>query len=456
MNRDQRKRRMLAALPLLLQDGANVGALFGRVAHVFSGGPADGGVEYGLTRLLRSRWHGQAQGWTDEASAHASELGQLGALFGFPPARREVADAFRRRLVEFIAIHRDGLTTAAAVLRLVALVYQAEEAPRIAWLPGGRVAVGEFFADAGGERAAIRVELHDNPAIPASANFIGITPDQRVVLRNAGLDPAVPEVRLRPVDRPAKVPMLVDIASGLRLIFVGVVPPGATLTLRHGLAPLLDGVPQSAPVLLCNPFGYDAPNAAFGGFDRIGARFSIARRDLGMTTLAPGENQWRYDVLARPMLGDLLAAWPELAALRDLADPVAAAPAADIDLEWQESMPAAIALRIPADRVPAAFAGDLAAFVHELEWALAHGCAAGVRPRVELTIPHVRERIELTEQQLTLRPAARLAEAAPIGEAPIPPRQVIRLTDDLAAPSDARLAFGGRFNTTPFNTSLFA
>jgi hypothetical protein len=455
MNREQRKRRMLDALPLLLQDGANVGAFFGRLADIFSGAAEDGGVEYGLTRLLRSRWHGQADGWTADAAAHASELGQIGVLFGFPPARHEVAAAFRRRIAEFIAIHRDGLTTAAAILRLVALVYQADEPPRLSWESGDRVAVAEFFARAGGERTDIHVELHDNPPVAASAGFTAITPDQRIVLRNAGLDRAHPELRLRPSGRPAKVPVFIDLDSGLRLIYVGVVPPGAALTLRHGLPPLLDGVPQDAPVLLCNPFGYDAPGAAFGGRDRIGARFSIARRDLAMPALAPGENQWRYDVLARPMLGDLLAAWPELAALATLADPVAAAPPADIDLDWQESAPASIALRIPADRLPDAFEGDLTAFVHELEWALARGCAAGVRARVELTIPHVHERIELGEQ-LVLRPAGRFTDAPRVDERPIPPRQVVYLRDALPAPTDARLGFGGRFNVTPFNTSLFA
>lgn len=459
MNRDQRQRQMLGSLPLLLQDGRNVGDFFGRIADLFSGGAEVGGVEYGLTRLLRSRWHREAEGWTgevtagtDEATARTSELGRIGVLFGFPPARGEHADAFRRRIVEFIALHRDGLTTASAVLRLVALVYQAEDTPTITWR-GDRVAVAEFFAHAGGERAAIHVELHDNPVLPAETRFRGAKPGQHLVLRNAGLDPARPEITLRPIDRPARVPVLIDLDSGQRLIYVGVVQSGATLTLRHGLAPLLDGAPQSAPVLLVNPFSFDAASAAFGARDRIGARFSLARRDLALPLLGPGENRWRYDVLPRDVLRGLLVAWPELTALEALADDRADAPAADVEAKWLESTPAAIALRIPADRVPRAFAGDLTTFVRELEWALARGSAAGVRARVELAFPHVRERIELVDQ-LHVSASSRLVEAARIDDPPVRPRQVIRLSDALAGPTDD-LACAGRFNATPFNISRF-
>ena len=454
MNREQRQRQMLASLPLLLQDGPNIGALLGRVAHVFSGAATDGGVEYGLTRLLRSRWHGQAQGWTDERAAQASELGQIGALFGFPPARHERAEAYRRRILEFIAIHRDGLTTAAAVLRLVALVYQAEQTPRISWQPDERVTLAHFVADAGGERAQIRLELHDNPKVRAAASFTGVTSEQRLLVRNAGLDPARPELRLRPLSRPARVPVLVDLESGLRLIYVGVVPPGATLTLRHNAAPLLDGVPKDAPLLLLNPFSFNDATASFAGHDRIGARFSVARRDRCLPELAPGDNQWRYDVMTRDALSGLLVAWPELAALKDLAEPIAAAPDADIELEWQESAPASIALRIPADRIPAAFDGDLQAFVHELEWALAHGSAAGIRARVELTVPHVHESLELRDQ-LAITAAPRFADATQIREQPVPPRQHLRLPEAIPTPGDARLRFGGHFDATRFDTSLF-
>ena len=62
MNPEQCQRRMLAALPLLLQDGANIGELFGALARVLSGTPEDAGMEYGVTRVLRSRWHPLADG----------------------------------------------------------------------------------------------------------------------------------------------------------------------------------------------------------------------------------------------------------------------------------------------------------------------------------------------------------------------------------------------------------
>jgi len=450
MNRDNRRDRMLGSLPLLLQEGANVSALFGRLADVFSGASAVGGVEYGLTRLLRSRWHRDAQGWTDERTANASELGQLGVLFGFPPARGERVDAFRRRIVEYIAIHRDGLTTADAILRLVALVYQAEGAPKITY-PSDQITTAEFIADAGGELAPIHVALRDNPVLPASARFHSVNHDQRLVMRNAGLDPAIPEVSLTPIDQPAKVPVLVDHATGLRLIYVGVVPAGATLTLRDGRPPLIDGIPQSAPVLLLNPFSFNH-DTVFGGVDEVYTRFSIASRDFAMSPLAPGENHWGYYVLPQNTLRDLLLSWPELAPLEELADPGPTAPATDITLEWQESSPASIALHLPADRIPRAFEGDLADFIHELEWALAHGSAAGIRARVELTLPHVRERVELRER-LSLTPAARFADAPTLDD-PLTPRQELRFSDAVDGPSDEGLEFGGRFGT-PFNTSHF-
>lgn len=461
MNRDQRRRRMLASLPLLLQEGANIGDLFAALARVLSGEVEDGGMEHGLTRLLRSRWHGLARGWSpeDPAAPASSELGRVAALYGFAPTHDETAAAFRRRLVEFIAIHRDGLTTVPAILRLVALVYQAEASPTITWDDDGRLARADFVALAGGERSPIRVELQENPRDPSVARFTAVSPARRMIVTNAGLDPAVPEIRLRPIATPARAPVIIHSGSGLRLIFVGVVAAGQTLTLRHRQPPLLDGVPQPAsPVLLTNPFVFDGATSRFGGKDggkdSVGARFSVASRDASLPTLEPGESGWTYDVMSRSELAAFLGPWPELAALADKADPVPKAPDADIELRWDESAPASIALRVPADRVPATFAGDLGAFVRALEWALAYGRAAGIRTRVELALPHVHERLELGDEP-SVRVDAGFAEAESIKESAPPPAPGIGLKDTLTPPTDA-LSFGGLFDTTPFDTSLFS
>jgi hypothetical protein len=457
VNREQRQRQMLASLPLMLQEGASIGELFAALARMLSGEPEDGGVEYGITRLLRSRWHRLAQGWSEpEAAARdASELGRLGALFGFPPARGEQVDPFRRRLREFVAIHRAGLTTTPAILRLVALVYQAEATPVITWDTDGRVAQAEFVARGpSGEPGPVVVELIDNPTATAISRFTAVPAGHRLVVHNAGLDPAIPEIRLRPVAAPAKVPVFIHAESGLRLIYVGVVAAGKTLTLRHQRPPLIDGVPQvDVPVLLTNPFTFDAPNARFAGPDEPGARYSVAQRDATLPTLEPGESAWTYDAMARDELAAFLGAWPPLVPLAKQADVVPSAPVADIELRWDEAVPASIALRIPADHVPDAFAGDLAAFVRELEWALGYGRAAGVRTRVELAMPHVHERLEIVDE-LTILATGSFAEAETIVEFAPAPTPGIGLKDTLDEPADA-LSFGGIFDITPFETSLF-
>ena len=467
MNPDQRQRQMLASLPLLLQEGANVGELYKALARVLSGEPEDGGMEHGITRLLRSRWYRFAQGWTGDQTPAASELGRIGALYGFAPAGHAAPDAFRRRLAEFIAIHREGLTTTSAVLRLVALVYMAEATPRITWhpadakvrarFPGAEFARATFTALAGGELGEVAVELHENPSSPSVARFTDINAQRRLTVVNAGLDPATPELRLRPRGGHALSPVFINMSTGLRLIFVGVVPKDTTLTLREGLPPLLDGVPRpECPVLLSNPFTFNAPNAKFTS-NNVGARFSI-REKFRMPLLNPGESAWRYDVMSQSELGALVD--PDFKPKDGLpADPVPKAPNADLELRWDETLPAAFTLRIPADRVPAVFLDpatgvpDLPALVRELEWALCYGRAAGVRSRVELALPHVHEELELAET-LTMRADLRNAETEQLAESAPSPVPGVALKDTLTPPDDP-LKFGGIFDTTPFDTSLF-
>lgn len=463
MNHEQRRRRMLAALPLLLQDGANVGELLGALARVLSGAPADGGIEYGVTRVLRSRWHPLADGWDDGSPKNMfeSELARLGALFGFSPAPGEPAERFRRRLGEFIAIHRAGLTTASAILRLVALVYHAEAPPALAW-PDERTVVATFDAyDVTNTLRSVRVELLENPSAPASASFIAVNPSREMLVRNRGLDPAIPEIRLRPSGAPAHVPVLIHEGTGFRVIYVGVVKPGQTLTLRHRLQPLLDGIPQDVPVLLTNPYTFDAPNAIFGPH-QASSRFSLAERDSTLPALDTGENTWRYDTVARAELVGFLGAWKDLAPLATRALQAKATPSADIDLRWREAVPASIALRIPADFVPRLpddgaprpLADRFFAFVRELEWALHYARAAGVRARVELALPHVHEVLELRDD-LSQETTQSLTEDLPIAEQAPPPAPGISLQDTLAEPADGDLSFGGHFDSTYFDTSLF-
>lgn len=486
MNVDQRQRQMLASLPLLLQSGANIGELCRHIARTLSGDPEDCALEYGITRLLRSRWHSMAQGWSEpvpELRAE-SELGRIGALFGFPPARGEQVDGFRRRLVEFIAVHRAGLTTASAILRLVALVYQAEDRPAISWVrePGRSTFLARatfMAAGPGGERREVHVDLQDNPSAPNSVRFAKVPAASRLTVTNMGLDPAVPELRLTPIDEPARAPVFVHSATGLRLIYVGVVQPGHTLTLRDGRPPLIDGIPQpeSTPVLLTNPFVFDGDTSRFAGPGLAGARFSVAAlpgkpsasgEREPMMLLAPGASTWVYDVMGRSELKAFLAPFYTADSHLELeklvgavSDPVPAAPIADIELEWDESVPASFSLRVPADHVPHVFELDgesepgkrLGAFVRELEWALNYGRAAGIRARVELALPHVSESLDLGDAP-TVAVEARMDEYQPIGESLPPPSPGFHIDETLPEIRDP-LFFGGFYDETRFDTSLF-
>lgn len=449
----QRQARLLATLPLLLQEGANVRELLAVLARVLSGEPGDGGMEYGVTRVLRSRWHPLAAGWAEPVLGVMlqSELARLAALFGFPPYNDERDDRFRRRLLEFIAVHRAGLTTASAILRLVALVYDAEDPPVITWDDHGRVAVAELRArDGQGQLRDLHVELIENPSAEAAADFGAVEGGRTMLVHNAGLDPAIPEIRLHPGKDtgPAHVPVLRHMNTGLHLIYVGVVPAGQTLTLRHRLPPLIGGVPQTAPVLLSNPFTFDAPTTLFDN-----ATFSTAARDSTLPALAPGETTWRYDTLDRGELAAFLSAWPDLLGLHTLALPAKASPPADLHFRWREAVPAALALRVPADFVSRHFP-DLSAQVRWLERALDYGRAAGVRARVELALPYIRERLDVSDD-LSFAPDVAFADHQPIAELAPPPAIGILLVDALP-PTAESLTFDGHFDATYFDTSLFA
>jgi hypothetical protein len=450
---EQRQRRMLAVLPLLLQEGRRVGDLFGLLARVLSGEREDGGMEYGVTRVLRSRWHALADGWgrPGQMNMSQSELARLGALFGFAPAKGETDDRFRRRLLEFVAVHRAGLTTAPAILRLIALAYEAEDAPDITWTSNGRGASATFSArDSGGVvRDGIRVELVENPTAASDARFSAIAGDTTVLVRNGGLDACTLTIDLIARDAPVHAPALRHAESGEYVIYAGVVPAGQTLTLRYMLPPLLDGIPQDVPVLMTNPTVFDGPDVKFDA-----ALFSSAKRDSTLPLLVPGDNRWHYDTLTELELLAFLAAWPGLTPLAKQALPQKVATSVGLEFRWRETVPATFALRVPADFVPLSFAGDLSAFVRELERVIDYGRATGIRARVELALPHVEERLTLSDS-LSFETVTYFADDQPIDEQAPPPEIGILLFDKLPEPGES-LVFEGHFNATYFDTSIFA
>ena len=116
--------RMTERLPLAMQQGQKIKALFDSLDQEMNL------MESGVKRLMRSRWYKFAVGWLDPAenlsNKRKTELGRIGALFGLLPGRDESSPEFRQRLSDYIQIHRDGLGTAKAILKLAALVYRAK------------------------------------------------------------------------------------------------------------------------------------------------------------------------------------------------------------------------------------------------------------------------------------------------------------------------------------------
>ncbi|PTL80168.1 hypothetical protein [Vitiosangium sp. GDMCC 1.1324] len=461
----QRTRRMLEMLPLFLQRGGNIRLILDVLGQGF------GEMEGGVTRLMRSRWHTLAQGFSarDTPMRKAeSELGRLAALYGLYASRDERDDAFRRHLAALVGLHRVGLTTAPALLQLVAMVYLAEQTPEISW--EGRVAVGQFeVREPDGSRRAVRVELVDNPLSPASARFTGAKPGQWFVISNAGLDTTMPELSLTaPADRDVAVPILTQQETGLNVIFVGVVPRKATLTLRHQRVPLIDGTPSQAPVILASPTRFVAQGtlnteSRFGERGAPRARFSVFDEQRSLPTLPPGESRWSYDTLDRATLQSYVPGWP--AALINTALTVKSSPPVDLALHWTEVAAATFVLRIPADYVPPRYRlkeGDteappvpgLPGLVRDLARALEYGRAAGVRPRIEFTLTLPPEALELAESTARIETSQSFSEALEVKDPIRAVGQAVEFKETLPEMKE-RLSWSGTFNATRFNTSVF-
>lgn len=465
MNPSQRARRMVGYLPPLLQSGGMIHRLFDVIAQEL------GVMEGGLTRLMRSRWYSLAEGFQADASLAmkaGSELGRLGALYGLQPGPDEADAYFRRRLASLVELHRTGLGTAPALLRLVSLVYRAEQPPELSW--DGDTAVGRFTVpeppDASGVpgRRSITVELHDNPSTPAMARFQRIPADQRLLTLNQGLDPAFPEVTLTaPADTDIHVPILHHHDSGLDVLFLGSVPRGKTLTLRHQRVPLIDGNPASEPVLLAHPARFDDSPQPLR-FDTDAARFSVFDKDQGLPELAPGENHWSHGTLSKKDLENYLPSGrnPDLedARIKALAlalDPRQSQPI-DIQFRWTEVTPATFSLRIPVDYVPPQ-TPSLPDLVRELTSALNYGRVSGVHARIEFMLTMPREVFAVSESPANVALATRFAEPSGVNDSAVSDTltsfgPAIDFEEQLPEPED-RLSWSGYFDTTRFNSSRF-
>lgn len=462
MTPEQRARRMVGYLPPVLQTGAKLKDFFSSLAVEL------GMMEEGLTRLMRSRWYTLAKGYPDDdslADKAASELGMLAALYDLHPRRGEAADYLRQHLAALVELHRTGLGSATALLRLVSLVYMARQPPELFW--EGDTAVGLFSVPrADGTFRPLRIELVDNPATPAMARFSSVGAGQRLLVANGGLETAIPDISLKATAKDIAVPILRHHESGLDLIFLGRVPKGATLTLRNLRAPLIDGRPVTDSIILAHPTRFSSldDGGVMARFNAPESRFSVFAEDHRIPELVPGESHWSYDTLERQEVRSYLLGWTES---RQKEAEVKAlvkrdTPLAELRFDWTEITPATCVLRIPADHIPPHLlvpdqeeeVPGLPGLVRELAAALNYGRVAGVRTRVELTLPMPAEVLSIEEGPLRQEVSTSFTDALDTKDSLTSFGYTIELHEQVPEPQE-KLSWSGVFGATRFDSSRF-
>lgn len=471
MTPEQRRDRMVGYLPPALQNGGKIRLVFETLSREL------GQMELGLTRLMRSRWYKLANNSkpgtsTPDLVDGGSELGRLGALYGLEPRRSESARYFRERMASLVELHRTGLSSAPALLRLVSLVYMARQPPELSWEGGDAVGLFEVSQEDGTTRR-LRVVLSDKPHTPVRARLLGVGAGQQLLTPNNGLEEAIPEISLQATEADISIPLLHHEEHGLDVIFLGRVRKGQTLTLRDTHAPLLDGAPVNEPVIVAHPTRFSARDDV-GPRDRFDApesRFATFKLNQELPRLLQGNNRWRYETLTRAKLASYLQGnlgKEQLDKALALATELPATPRADLQFDWIEVTPATFTLTIPVDYVPPHLRqqdesnqlSGLPGLVRELSAALNHGRAAGVRWRIELTLPLPSEQVSLrespahTELSLSFPPRGD-KEGLQLTDALVAFGPSLHLTEQVPSPNDNRLTWAGFFDSTRFDTSRF-
>jgi hypothetical protein len=470
-----RVQRMLAHLPLVLQGGKNLAAVFRAIAEELTV------AESGVTRLMRSRWYAINRGWDDpdaEVDAKAAtELGALAALFDLEPVDGETTEHFRRRLHDVIVLHRAGLTTAPALLQMAANVYLSDAPPQISWTPDATAVADFTVTEPGAPPRAVRLELVDNPPMVA-VQAQQVDPAATFDIINSGFDPAIPEIVVTAGAAGLAVPVITQVETDLRIIWVGALEPGDELTLRHEQLPLVNGRPVAAPVIVVNPYTYGEPTSYESLFwqektvkgvkTATGARFSVFERASVLPALRTGASRWRYENLPLALLDRYLSYWPDRDALAAGLPNLPPAPAR-IEYRWPEAIAACFSLRIPTDYVPwhmirdphhspprdVAVAEGRSRLVRALLRVLADGRAAGIEARLELVVPRRHEALDVRDHDPAIGVRIDHAEPLPVDEKFRPGGPVIHLTDSIETPEE-RLSTTGFFDQTVFDTSLYA
>ena len=367
----------------------------------------------GATWLMRSRWIGLARGWSnpedDLEQKHQTDLASIGRLLGCLPRAMESTLQFRRRLLEFVAIHREGLGTARSLLRLVALVCGAEHPPKITVEEDLILAEFEVRGEDGLENK-LRLELLDNPPHDNRIHLPDVESQSGVDIENQGIHAVFPQIDIKATEKDVAVPMLFNRQTGQMVMYVGQVPKGSRLTLEEGAPPKLDGVPREEFLQTYARFDQDyfRPQSS-----DVGARFALSDMDAEdkvlfgyafqfdrarfyspdaeyptvfaefdekqkFPQLPPGESSWEYTTLQPDQpdhyLKDLQNR--EIIRCHALKQP---APKVALTFSWRERLAACFSLRIIPNDYKPPFMQDRKELEQAVRRALTYGKAAGVQ-----------------------------------------------------------------------------
>lgn len=315
-------------------------------------------VDEDMNRLQRAHWI--------DTAFDREDLARIGALFDAAPAPWEPDHLYRERLKVTVAARLRGAVTR-DVLEFVIL--------RI--LDAAQQALGTRYFDISAQTSPGRLAFHTGPAAdPQQPAFVEFPKRRRrnaalasskglmrqlgrLTLTNLGLFPVPLQGVLRGVaGRRTSVPVLVNLANGNVLVYVGTLPCGSELSLG-----VRDGV------LTATLGEKDVSNRIFTGKGfEAGARFTPAVPDdtPDPLTLEPGENQLWYFPLAlfgEHSLGAGDFGMPSLnlqhGRFTSRADSGSTGslfdeslfeqpPSLSADLWWDEDSPAAFRMEIPA------------------------------------------------------------------------------------------------------------
>lgn len=368
MSAADRTTRLADRLPVAMAEGPVVRALLGALAQEFEG------ADQAVFRLFRSRHLHQADSWWGTRPTESTDLGRLGGLIGLQPLSGERNADYRDRVLGLMSVHRAGLGTAEAVLRLAGLALRFEGAVRTEVVLRGtdRVMVATGRVRVGGLLQDVALELVDNPPTSRELEKVAWGPEDRVVVTSHSVVPAPLEISLQAADIMV-APMFRR--DGVALIYAGTVPAGASLQMRPDGA-RLDGFAAPAPLLACRVDVLDgAPSSA-------GARFASPLVLGDALCLPPGDSVWTLSMISP---GAARALATEAGLPCDLVgddEPCAATPT--VRMHWQDRAAAAFTLRYP-DVLPD-WAKDRSEVAAALVRALEYGRAAGIQGRLQLHV----------------------------------------------------------------------